>query len=559
MNCLSLTTLFLLLISSLYAPAQIDFAKHLRLEPEPTLDFYTLPEIYFKWNMEGKIQVFMNEGMNNLLESKIPQALANFDNAIKSNSELYPAYYYRGFCNKLLHRFPEAEKDFLKAVNLNDTLAQAYIELGEIQQKKILFEESNSYYKKAVKASVKPIDGYLHLGDLKFSSKIYSDARKYYDSALRISSDCSAAHSRNGLLDLATAKNQLAAVQNFDRALKIDSTYKEALMWRAIINSSLNKSEDCLRDCNMLVRYNPENPFPLIMRAFLLIELEDFDQAFSDFKKAMLVTRVNEEKFTGDQTFLDKHIDMQAAIRYTARKIYGFNEATADQIKRGFCQLMAGRYQAAMIWFHKVNEPNATATYLTGLTYEHAGIHAQAFLAYEKALSLDNEIIDAHKKRGIYFMEMKRYPEAINDFTEVIKLEPGSKIGYRFRGIAKTHFEDYRGGIQDITLFIDSDSSDQEAYKARGLCRQKEQDWIASSQDYERAFVLGKPDLNLISQIIFNYKSAIQNNASDPKIIFQLGKALILYGYTQEGLAEIKKASKKGFTPAKEFLASNKK
>ncbi len=96
-------------------------------------------------------------------------------------------------------------------------------------------------------------------------------------------------------------------------------------------------------------------------------------------------------------------------------------------------------------------------------------------------------------------MEMGQYQKAIEDFSEVIKIEPESVVGYRFRGIAKTHAKDYPGAINDLNIFIKSDSSDREAYRARGLCHQNLQDWTGSSEDYEKAFVMGEPDYNLLS------------------------------------------------------------
>ena len=80
------------------------------------------------------------------------------------------------------------------------------------------------------------------------------------------------------------------------------------------------------------------------MRGCLYIELEDYDNAFNDLRKAMRARAVDEERFTvGAQTVLDKRIDLQFAANYLITNGYGLDEKSFGFLKKGFCLLLSGK------------------------------------------------------------------------------------------------------------------------------------------------------------------------------------------------------------------------
>ena len=42
----------------------------------------------------------------------------------------------------------------------------------------------------------------------------------------------------------------------------------------------------------------------------------------------------------------------------------------------------------------------------------------------------------AHNNRGIAFYALRRYPEALEDYTRAIKLDPQSAVAHNNRGVA---------------------------------------------------------------------------------------------------------------------------
>ena len=72
-----------------------------------------------------------------------------------------------------------------------------------------------------------------------------------------------------------------------------------------------------------------------------------------------------------------------------------------------------------------------------------------ALTYYDKALTLDDDIFDAHKKRSVYRIELKDWRGANRDFEDMFRLQPKSPVTYRLRGFARSHEGNYKGAIDD--------------------------------------------------------------------------------------------------------------
>ena len=55
-------------------------------------------------------------------------------------------------------------------------------------------------------------------------------------------------------------------------------------------------------------------------------------------------------------------------------------------------------------------------------------------------------------------MELKQYPEAIDDLDTAIKLDPTNEEAYFNRGFAKREIEQYEDAIDDLNRVLDIDS-----------------------------------------------------------------------------------------------------
>ncbi len=422
---------------------QTNFSRYFKESLFPSVDNSSYPAVKFTWNMAGKIQASMNNGLAELDEENPDVAIHNFDDVIRQLPNFFPAFYYRGVCHKMLGDLPNAEKDFLAALAINPKSSEVLVLLGEVHDQQYAYSEAESYYEKALSINPTLTRALFNLGCIERIRGNERKALKYLERCHEIDPKFPNAYLVQGLIkfpELGKNKNN-AAIVYFEKALQCDSLYREALFWRGFAYIVLEQSDKTIRDWNKLVQYNPDNSFFVMLRGFLNIELENFDQAFNDLRKAVLANQANEEHFRRGETILDKHIDIQYATSYAVRFSYGLDENALKFFKKGFCFFLADKKKLALENFKAAEkiQPSATVYFLEALAFKHDS----AFVYYDKALQLDNEIIDAHKKRALYRYEQNNWKGAYADLNEMARLQPDLMLTYRLRGLIKAAQKDY--------------------------------------------------------------------------------------------------------------------
>lgn len=521
----------------------------------PSIDLRSYEPVTFRWNMDGKTQASMNEGLNNLNENKVAIATGNFKEVTKEAPKFYAGHYYLGVCYKIEQKFREAIKELELSIQLNDTLAAAYIELGEIYESGRLFDKAETIYIKAANQQSGKISAYLHLGSMELRNGQPEKARKRYLTCLDFDPKSSEARNALGILAL-TTRNKPEAIKYFTDALNIDSLYSQNLFWRGLIYLEDRDYKNAIIDLDRLVRHNPMNTLYLFLRGYAYAANNEFDIAFSDLRRSFTMNDVNEDKFVGAQTMIDKRIDYQTAARYLMSQLYGFSEGDMKYIKRGFCLLITGYYQNAFNILRAVEKPSGIVIYLQGLAFEHAGLHPNALSNYDRALKLDPKIYDAYKKRGIYRMELKQYDNAISDFTQMTVLFPDLVIGFRLRGIAKTLQGKHADAISDLSRFLAVDSSNVEALTTRGVCYESISDWKHAGADFKSALRIDE-NRDILRHALEDLKKAADQDPKDLEVKFNLGVITMQYVDYSAGMKMLKSCREKGYSPAIEFLSQN--
>ena len=495
-----------LILMVVHAHAQMDFGKYFDESSIPLIDVDDHLAPTFVWDMPGTIQVHLNEGINYLTEGDLLLAISNFDQALKLDGELWVAHYYRGICHKNLRDFKEAENDLLTSLSLNPSLAIARVELGEIYHIQNFFAKAGDEYAKAVSIDPQLAQAYYNLGSLSLAMGDSRKGIKYYEKCNEVDPRFPQSYMMQGILKFKARKRDNESIKLFDKAVAADSSYAHTYFWRGLAWIALEQPEKGLTNWTKLSALAPHNSFYTFMRGFLLIEMGDFDNAFNDLRRAMKAIAVDDEKYVGAQTILDKRIDLQFAANYLITNGYGLNENSFSLLKKGFCLLLAGNTKIALEEIRKAEqiEPSGTVFFLEALAYEHSGEHKSAFLYYTKAIEKDRDNFDAYKKRSIYRTELQDWKGADEDFSHMFRLQPKSPTTYRIRGFAKSLQRDYRGAINDLNNFMKTDSTDYEVIRTRSVCWSLLGDNAAANEDLRRLLDF-REGSHLYDEVATNY------------------------------------------------------
>jgi tetratricopeptide (TPR) repeat protein len=358
------------------------------------------------WTKGQATQADLNEGLNNLLENNPSVAESDFSKVIETDPKIWQAYYYRSICFKQLEKFPQARKDIEHVLKTQPSLYEGHLELGKILQLTFYMKEAESSFDKAIKIAPEKATAYYLKGNIQLLQKDKKSAAVSYHACLKNDNSFHDAQMRLGLLE----DKIDATVPYFNIVLQTDSLNRHALLIRSILTFKSNQQQ-CLSDLNKLVRVSPGNLMALYLRGHLLTDREDYTRAFSDFRKVIKETYADDNTFKGKQTWLDKKIDIQNAGAYAISRLYGLPDEEGDKIKKAYCLLVTGSYSDCVTTLQRTLNPgrDPLCLYLTAVACEHGRAHEEALGYYERALSFDNDILDAHKKRGIYMQELKNW------------------------------------------------------------------------------------------------------------------------------------------------------
>lgn len=461
--------------SELFADAFRDFSTSRLWDYEP---------IPVNWSMEGLLQADLNDGLNSLMEGEPAQAEASFTTVLKRDSSVWQAYYYRGASRKKQQSLVEAQRDMQRALKLNE-FYEGYVELAKIYHLRGQLAESERTINKAIRFDKQKSTAYFIKGNLKMDQKEYKAAIALYRECLAIDSLLHDARLKLALLEAVEHKDEALVIPHLNKVLKYDSLQKTALLFRAILFMEKDKSQS-VKDLTKLILVDPQNLMAYFVRGVLYTDLEDFSPAFSDFQKVIKATATSDNNFAGQQTWLDKKIDIQNAGGYTVTRIYGLPEEDAKKLKQAYCLIVTGKHERSITIINETTKPNEEplCVYLKAVAYEHSGQHSKAFKFYNVALELDNEIADAYKKRAIYEQEMERWKESVADFSAAIRLNPETFVIYKLRGISNFYAKDYSAAVSDYNVYLKYDTANKEVLGYRGMAYLKDHKRLHAYMDF---------------------------------------------------------------------------
>jgi tetratricopeptide (TPR) repeat protein len=481
-------------------------------------------EIRFDWNLEGRLQAFLNSGITELQNGNLVKAKIDLEESLKL-SPTWMGYYYRGVFHRMTENAGAAEFDFREVIRMNPKCYEAYVEIGNLMLLKGDIEVASQNFERSIKVNSNQAFGYFGLGHCNLQSNP-GKAKDYFIKATQVDSKFSEGYLMLGLIGFKNNVIGEHTIKYLNEAVSADSTYSAALLWRGLAYAVLKQYEKSLADLNRLIVLNPTNGLFLFLRGNIQIELQNFNKAFIDLRKALMLNIEDEDFFVAGQTLLDKKIDLQFAANYLYRYGFGLKDESFDYLKKGFCHLVLGNYHEAVENCTKSLqvEKSSPAFLLIAIAYEHSGKHTMALNHYSSALAVDNDIFDAHKKRGVYRYELQDWKGAYEDFNEMIRLQPDLIISYRLRGLVKGHEKDCDGAILDLTKVVDAQVADVEVWRTRGACYLEIGDTLKANQDFEKCVALDSRKEYLYEMIINNYLS-IKDTTNAIRVIKNYAKA----------------------------------
>ena len=139
---------------------------------------------------------------------------------------------------------------------------------------------------------------------------------------------------------------------------------------------------------------------------------------------------------------------------------------------------------------------NAFDHYLEGREKCEAGLYDEAINDFDEVIRLNPAFSRAYSSRGMAKAELGRYEEAIIDYNEAICLYAHDPVAVYKRGILKAKLGRYEEAIADYDEAICLNSHDPRAYLSRGIVRSKLGVKDKARQDCQTALKLAQKTSN---------------------------------------------------------------
>ncbi len=348
-------------------------------------------------------------------------------------------------------------------------------------------------------------------------------------------------------------KEYVSAQAHFTECLRLDPYYAEAYRLRGITREHLGHTAQALTDYNVYIDLKPKDAEALFSRAVLRFESGQHLPARQDFLNLLTMPAGETNTVYYSQ---EKYNDSNA-------KIFTTQGTGKDHIYNylGLIETKLRRYDKAIAWLDsaiKVAPDNSSYWINRGMAKAPEDVEG-ARADFQQALKIDpenslalhnlatlkppagensitekllSEAIEKNKnlpypraERAYQRLQKNDLKGALEDYDEVVRLEPKDEENYINRGLVKEKMNDLPGAMADFSKAIEINAKNEKAWLSHGNIKSRQTHWQDAVDDYSVAITL-LPD----------YKIAFYNRA----IAHQNG------GQSADACADLKTAEKLG-------------
>lgn len=224
----------------------------------------------------------------------------------------------------------------------------------------------------------------------------------------------------------------------------------------------------------------------------------------------------------------------------------------SNNFKLGNSEYSKGNYEKAVEYYslHLQKHSSPEAYNNRGNAYIDLKKYNEAIADFTKALELKPDYAEAYLNRGTVYDELKKYNEAIADYSKAIELKPDYDLAYNDRGLTYYHLQKYEEAIDDYKKTIQINPFSQATKNNIGYAYLCVKDYVNADYNFKNCLELDSVYYNAMIGISLICFDKLGNE--DTKMWMK--KALALEPKLNEGMTGIEKLEKEGW----EYTAEQK-
>jgi tetratricopeptide (TPR) repeat protein len=287
------------------------------------------------------------------------------------------------------------------------------------------------------------------------------------------------------------SQNYEGAIENYSKALEMDPKYDKAYVARALCYEKMDKKAEAIEDYKKAIAFDPKNKELYYKTGRLLADLKNDKEADEFLRKAIERDKGYTEAIREEVMVLMRLKDYtygltvtQLAIDDKKNAMNYYNHAVVYDSLRNYAE--AEKYYKSA----KSEEPKFIAAY-TALALVQVKLNKsdEAMKNCEEALAKDPNNMDVYFARSIVNASKKDIQNAINDITKVILTSPTTEA-YRLRASLYGLLGQHHNAVNDYSQVIKLDDKDVSAYLSRAVAYENIQNFKSALADYNKVATL---------------------------------------------------------------------
>lgn len=297
--------------------------------------------------------------------------------------------------------------------------------------------------------------------------------------------------------DFMESGNYEDAIEQFSKAVELDPDYTDGYLARAEAFEKLGKIQEAFDDYNRAYVFLPKEEEVAYHLGKLSNQLGEYDRAMVFLNQATNLSRKFLPAYQEKIESLIELEDYQCAIKVCDTALALENNALNYYYHGVVSELLNKPEIAEMDYERSVDKDRQFIDGMLALARIRLelGKLDPAMRQCENVLRLDNRNTEAYMIRSKIHVANLDYPNAINDMSKNILIEPDNPEMYFQRGIYYQEFNQHTNAISDFSKVISMNQKDPEAYFKRARSYEEILNYAAAVKDYETIASLSEFDM----------------------------------------------------------------
>jgi protein O-GlcNAc transferase len=272
---------------------------------------------------------------------------------------------------------------------------------------------------------------------------VVQSARNQFDSALENFERALALDSNNAkiLTNRGIALQELGRFQeallSHDRALVLLPNDAEVLNNRGVALQQLKRYDEALDNFDRAIQFQPNYINAHFNRAVLLQAIRRLDEALASYDRALRLFPNDPQANCNRGVILHELERLDEALASYDRALAAWPNFPEALSNRGTTLRELRRFDESLASFNRALSlrPNYAHAYCNrGNTLQDMKLHLEALSDYDRALVLQPDYFEALYNRGVVLMELKRYEDAVLSYDRALAIRPDFVEALKRRG-----------------------------------------------------------------------------------------------------------------------------